>query len=174
MVGVVKLEPVPTATPPLDTSYQSMVVPAALVADKTTVPAPHLDPFTGLVGDAGRGLTTTVTLVVLAQLPDPAEIVNVVVCCEFWLLVNVPVIVEPVPLAAIPVRLLVFVRVQLNVVPGTLFGLLIAIDVMEVPEHVVCVEGVAVTVGPGFTVMVAVVVLEHPAAVDAVIVNVVV
>jgi hypothetical protein len=45
---------------------------------------------------------------------------------------------------------------------------------MAVPEQTVCVAGVALTVGLGFTIIVAIVVLEHPAPVDAVIVNIVV
>ena len=39
------------------------------------------------------------------------------------LLVNIPEIEGPVPLGAIPVRLVVLVLVQLNVVPATSFGL---------------------------------------------------
>jgi hypothetical protein len=42
-------------------------------------------------------------------------------------LVNVPLIVGPVPLGLMPVRLTVFVLVQLKVVPATLFGLVISI-----------------------------------------------
>ena len=42
------------------------------------------------------------------------------------------------------------------------------------PEQIVCDVGEAVTVGLGLTIIVAVVTLEHPAAVDAVIVNTVV
>jgi len=40
-----------------------MVVPATGVADKLTVPEPHLDPFTGNVGTAGIALTVAVTCV---------------------------------------------------------------------------------------------------------------
>lgn len=41
--------------------------------------------------------------------------------------VKLPVIAEPDPLAGIPVRLVVFVLVQENVVPATLFGLVTSI-----------------------------------------------
>jgi len=41
-----------------------MVVPGVeLVADKLTVPGPHLEPFTGVVGAAGIALTVAVTCV---------------------------------------------------------------------------------------------------------------
>ena len=53
------------------------------------------------------------------------------------LFVNVPVIEFPVPLTAIPVRLLVLFLVQLNVVPTTLFGFSMSISVMAVPEQMV-------------------------------------
>ena len=53
------------------------------------------------------------------------------------LFVNVPVIEFPVPLAEIPVRLVVLVLVQLNVVPARLFGLVISIWVMAVPVQMV-------------------------------------
>ena len=122
----------------------------------------------------GLGLTITVTVVVLVQLPVVAVMLNIVVCCVVALFVTVPVIEFPVPLAAIPVIFVVLLLVQLNVVPGTLFGLLISIWVIVAPEQIDCVEGVAPTVGLGLTVIVAVVVLEHPAAVDAVMVKIVV
>jgi hypothetical protein len=63
----------------------------------------------------------------------------------------VPAIFEPVPVVAIPVTV-VFVLVQLKVVPFTLFGFVIVILPIEVPEQIVCVLGVALTVGIGFTV----------------------
>jgi hypothetical protein len=121
----------------------------------------------------GMGLTVTVTVVLLEHPAAVAVMVNVVVCCVEVLLLNIPEIDAPVPLAGIPVRLVVLVLVQLNVVPATAFGLVISICVIATPEHDVWVRGVALTVGPGFTVTVAVVVLEQPAAV-AVMVNVVV
>ena len=67
-------------------------------------------------------------------------------------LVNVPVIGEPVPLFAIPVRFVVLVLVQLKVVPATALGFVITMSAIAAPEQIVCVAGVALTVGVGFTV----------------------
>ena len=78
-----------------------------------------------------------VAVVVLEQLPAVAVIVNVVVCCVVVVLISVPEIGEPVPLVAIPVRLVVLVLVQLKVVPGTALGLVITIFAIAVPEHTV-------------------------------------
>ena len=87
--------------------------------------------------------------------------------------VSVPVIVVPVPPAAIPVRFTVLFLVQANVVPATRFGFDILIAVIAVAEQMVCVAGVAAVDGVGFTITVAVVEVEQPAA-EAVIVNMVV
>jgi len=135
--GVVKLVPDPSNVPPLKASYQSIVVPAALVADIDRVPGPHLVPFTGFDGAAGRVFTTTVTVLVFVQLPAAAVIVKVVDCCEVVLLVSIPVIDVPVPVAGMPVRLAVLVLVQLKVVPATLFGLLMSIWVIFVAVQIV-------------------------------------
>ena len=86
----------------------------------------------------GFGFIITVTVVMLEHpAADVAVMVNVVVCCVFVLFVNVPEMVFPVPLVAIPVRLIVLFLVQLNVVPATLFGLLIFIWAIVVPEQIV-------------------------------------
>ena len=135
--GVVKLKPVPSNVPPDNVPYQSIVVPAALVADKPTVPGPHLEPLTGLVGAAGLGFTITVAVVVFVQLAAVAVMVNVVDCCEVVLLVSIPVIDVPDPVAGMPVRLAVLVLVQLKVVPATLFGLLMPIWVIAVAVQIV-------------------------------------
>ena len=86
----------------------------------------------------GLGLTNTVTVI---ELEHPAAVdavmVNVVVWAVFVVLVKVPETDEPVPLVAIPVRLVVLSRVQLKVVPATAFGLEITILVIAVPEHIV-------------------------------------
>ena len=60
---MVKLGPVPSKVPPVEALYQSIVEPAALDADKLTVPGPHLVPFTGVAGAAGIVLTVAVTCV---------------------------------------------------------------------------------------------------------------
>ena len=68
MEGVVKLNPLLSNVPLVDASYQSIVVPGVeLVADKLTVPEPHLEPFTGVVGAAGIVLTVAVICVLGAE-----------------------------------------------------------------------------------------------------------
>lgn len=113
----------------------------------------------------GVGFTvTTDVAVALLQVPAVAVTVKVVVCTVTCVLVNVPETGVPVPLAAIPVVLVVLSLVQLKVVPDTLFGLVILIAVMVLPEQIAC-EAETATVGCGFTVMVAVVevLLQVPA-----------
>ena len=83
----------------------------------------------------GIGFTVTVTVVVDEQVPAVAVIVNVVVIAADVLFVNVPEILDPVPLLAIPERPPGVVLVQLNVVPGTEFGFVISICVMGDPVH---------------------------------------
>jgi len=66
MVGVVnEVAPEPPArtVPPLAAEYQSIVVPAGLVAEIVTVPGPHLEPLAGNVGAVGNGLIVAVTAV---------------------------------------------------------------------------------------------------------------
>ena len=53
------------------------------------------------------------------------------------MLVKIPEIVEPVPLKAMPVRLELLSLIQLNIVPATLLGLVIAIFAIAVPEQIV-------------------------------------
>ena len=75
---------------------------------------------------------------------------------------------SPLPLVAIPVRLLVLSRVQSNVVPATFP--VNAIVWITAPEHIVWVVGVAVASGVGLTVTVAVIgVPEHPFAVGVMV-----
>jgi hypothetical protein len=95
----------------------------------------------------GGGFTRTVT-VVLEEHPlgVVAVMVNVAVWTAVVIFVNVPVIVAPVPFAGIPVRLTVLFLVQLNVVPGRLFGFEILIVLIAPPVQIVCVVGVALTV----------------------------
>ncbi len=67
--------------------------------------------------------------------------VAVMVKVDVWgtavTLVRAPVIGVPLPLAAIPVRLVVLFLIQLNVVPPTPLGFVITIGVMATPEHTV-------------------------------------
>lgn len=112
----------------------------------------------------GTGFTVTVTVVADEQVPAVAVIVNVVVMGAEVLFVNVPDILEPNPLAAIPVRFTVLSLVQLNVVPATVFGFVILIWVIAVPEHTVCETGLALTDGVGTTVNNTSVEFVHPLA----------
>lgn len=89
-------------------------------------------------------------------------------------MVNVPLIVADVPLAAIPGVLAVLLLVQLKVVLGKAFGLVITIGVIGVPAHKVCVAGEAATSGRGLTMTVTVVVLVPQPLAVAEIVNTVV
>ena len=75
----------------------------------------------------GIGSTVTFTVVVDEHPLAAAVIVNIVVCGVLVVLVKVPVILDPVPLAEIPVRFVVLSLVQEKIVPGTLFGLLFVI-----------------------------------------------
>jgi len=96
--GVVKVVPVPTKFPPLAASYQSMVVPAAVLADRFTVPVPHLEALTGDVGAADSGLTVMVTLdveavqgellIVHRKTYEPAPPAGVNVAVGFVVLLN--------------------------------------------------------------------------------------
>ena len=61
ILGVVKLVPVPSDVPPVDTEYQ-LIVPALAVAPSVTVPGPHLSP--GVVPViVGMTLTVAITAV---------------------------------------------------------------------------------------------------------------
>jgi len=101
-----------------------------------TVPGPHLEPFTALLGAAGLKFTVTAAEVVLVQLPALAVIVNIVVCGLVVLFVKVPPMELPVPFGAMPERFIVLVLVQLKVLPATLFGLETSICIIAVPEHI--------------------------------------
>ena len=96
------------------------------------------------------GLTITVAVIgTPTQLPDVGVIVNVTVTGEVVALVKLPLIL-PVPLAAMPVAAAKLSLVQLYTVVG--IGLPFnTIVVMAEPEHIVCVEGVAVAVGVPIT-----------------------
>ena len=68
MLGVVKLvDPLNSSVPPVDPSYQSTVVPAALDADIVTVPVPHLE-LPVPVGAAGTVFTVATTAVLVADI----------------------------------------------------------------------------------------------------------
>ena len=68
MLGVIKLDnPLNSSVPPVDASYQSTVVPAALDADIVTVPVPHLE-LAVPVGAAGTVFTVATTAVLVADI----------------------------------------------------------------------------------------------------------
>ena len=86
---------------------------------------------------------------------DWGVMLKVTVTGAVVVLVKVPLIGEPDPLAAMPVAAALLSLVQLNVVPATL--LLNAIGVIAVPEQVVCEDGVATALGVGFSSTIAVI-----------------
>ena len=68
MLGVIKLvDALNNSVPPVDASYQSTVVPAALDADIVTVPVPHLE-LPVPVGAAGTVFTVATTAVLVADI----------------------------------------------------------------------------------------------------------
>ena len=86
----------------------------------------------------GFGFTVMVAVVVEEQpFGRLAVMVNTVDRGAVVLLVNVPAILEPVPLAAIPVTVLELVLVQLNVVPVGLSASDSAMLAMLVPVQMV-------------------------------------
>ena len=77
MLGVIKLvDALNNSVPPVDASYQSTVVPAALDADIVTVPVPHRE-LAVPVGAVGTAFTVAVTGV-LAE--DIQPVVVFLVC----------------------------------------------------------------------------------------------
>ena len=102
----------------------------------------------GVALTVGLGFTVTATVVDDEQ-PEGEEavIVKIVVCAIFVVLVKLPVIVLPDPLAAMPVRFDVLSLTHENVVPLTPFGFVMLIVVIGLAEQRVCVTGVALTVG---------------------------
>lgn len=64
---MVKFEPVANDTPPVDALYQSMTVPAGLVAEIVIVPGPHREPLIGEVAAEGTALIDAVTAVRLVE-----------------------------------------------------------------------------------------------------------
>ena len=116
----------------------------------------------------GCGLTNTVAVIAVpGQLLAVGVIVKVTVIGAVVLFVSVPVIL-PVPLRPMPLIPVIVGLDQLYVVPVVL--LLITIGVIVAPEHIVWLDGVAVTSGVGFTNTVAVIgVPEQPFAVGVIV-----
>ena len=114
-----------------------------------------------MVGFTGGVLSITVTETVKGFPTQPFAVgvmVKVVVCGFFGsVLVNVPKMVLPEPLAGMePPIIVVLLRVQVNVVPGIPFGFVIVMFAMAAPGQMVCVNGVAETLGNRFTIIVPV------------------
>ena len=103
----------------------------------------------------GDGFTSTCAVVVLLQPFTRAVTVKVTNWSTAVVFISVPEIVDPVPLG-IPVTGPMLLRVQLNTVPATLFGLASTILVIGNSPQTVCEAGRAVTVGFGLTVIVKV------------------
>jgi hypothetical protein len=95
--------------------------------------------------------------------------VNISVTGEIPLLINVPAILFPDPFIGIPVRAAVFL-IHENVVPTTLLNRLI--EVIGLPEQIVCDETLAVTFGVGLTITVTVIGVAVQPFAEGVIVNV--
>jgi len=167
--------PVPLAGRPVTAATLSLVqlytVPAT-VPVKTIgrlVEPEHSVCVVGVAVAVGVGFTKTVAVIGAPLQPLAAGvIVNVTVIGTFVVLVNVPLIL-PDPLAAIPVTVATLSLTQLYTVPAT--GLpLSTIVVIGLAEHIVWLDGVAVAVGVGFTVTVAVIgAPEQPLAVGVMV-----
>ena len=129
----------------------------------------------GVATACGVGLTTTVAVIlgpvqVTPPLVKDGVIVNVTVWIVLVLLVSVPLIGVPVPLAAIPVTFTLLSLIQLNTVPTTLP--VSTIGVIAVVLQIVWLDGVATALGIGLTITVAVVVGPAQPLADGVMVKV--
>ena len=75
MLGVVKLVPVPREVPPVAALNHSIVSPAPAVAERVTVPVPHLEKGPApAAGAAGAELIVAVIEVLVADTQPPAVV----------------------------------------------------------------------------------------------------
>lgn len=135
-------------------TVQAKVVPATLLVKTTAVAPPEqILCEEGVAVADGSGLTVTVTVTGVPAQP-PAVGVIVYTAVPFTLLVALSVCAMVAPEDAEAPVTLVCVTVQAKVVPPVPLD-----NAMEVglPEQSVCVAGVAVIDGAGFTVMDAVI-----------------
>ena len=120
----------------------------------------------GQVVITGLVISPTVTeAVVVEEQPAAAAVTVKTVFCMVpgCVLLSVPLMESPLPLAGMPVKMTVLSRVQEKVVPGTLLGLEREIALMAAPGQMVCVEGEAFTVGMGLIVILMILeILIHP------------
>lgn len=108
----------------------------------------------------GLGLTSTVEVCGVTQLPTEAVVLNVTVTGALVVLVNVPEIVAPLPLAGIPVTATVLSLVQLK--EAAPLVLVVTILLMASPLQMVCEEGDIPVTPPSNTVNVAFALKAHP------------
>ena len=160
-VSVPEILPVPLAAIPVTFTVLSLTqlntVPATL-PDNTIVVIGLPEQVVCAAGVAtafGTGFTTTVAVVVGPAQPLALGVmVKVTVIGANVVLVRLPLIGDPDPLAGIPVTVATLSLVQVYVVPAT--GPVSTIGVMAEPLQIVWLAGVAVAVGVGFTSTVAV------------------
>lgn len=156
-VPAISAEPLSPIVPPIPVIVglvHANVVPAVLLVNAmgTIVPPEHIIWLAGVATTFGVGFTNTVAVVGIPGQPFAVGvIVKVIVRGAAVVFVNVPAML-PVPFAAIPVTVPVLSLVHADVVPTVV--LVKAIVVIATPEHLVWLEGVAVTMGVGFTIIV--------------------
>jgi len=162
LTGVPPIPPTPLLGTPVTVTVlflvQLNITPAVLLLNATVVIAlPEQTVCDDGVATAfGIGFTTTVAVIgVPLQLFAVGVIVKVTVTGPVVVLVNVPLI-SPAPLAAMPVTAALLSLVQLYTVPATALPFNTIVVIAE-PVQIVCEDGVAVTVGVGFTSTVAVI-----------------
>ncbi len=161
LVSVPDILPVPLAAIPVTVAVLFLVqlytVPATLPLSTIVVIAEpeQMVWLDGVATAFGIGFTTTVALNAGPGQPlAVGVIVNVTVTAALVVLVSVPDIAVPDPLAAMPVTVATLSLTHVNVVPLTLP--LAMIGVIADPEQMVCVAGDAVAFGVGLTSTVAV------------------
>ena len=136
------------------------------------VPPEHIVWPDGVATTLGRGFTNTVAVIGVPGQPFAVGvIVKVTVIGAAVVLVNVPDIL-PLPLAAMPVTVAVLSLVHAYVVVPVVVLVAKAIVVIAIPEHLVCVAGVAIAFGVGFTITVAVIGVPGQPFADGVMVKV--
>ena len=175
LVNAPLILPAPLTAMPVTVTVLSLTqlntVPATL-PDNTIVAMVeplHIVCVEGVATALGVGLTNTVAVIDVPGHPFAVGVmVKVTVTGALVVFVNVPLIL-PEPLAAIPVTATVLSLVQLYTTPATALPLN-TIGVISTAEHLVCEDGVAVTVGVGFTSTVAVIgVPAQPLAVGVIV-----
>jgi hypothetical protein len=163
LTGVPGILPVPFDAMPVTATVLSLdqvyTVPATLPVSTIVVIglAEHTVCDAGVATAFGTGFTTTVAVTgVPGQLLADGVMVKVTVTGAKLVLVSEPGIGDPEPLAGIPVTVTVLSLTHVYVVAATVP--VSTTGVIDDPEQIVCVDGVAVTSGVGFTSTVAVII----------------